>query len=153
MFPSHDNDVSKKLNQLNWTDFTIFTVRWTPLSSIKIDESGVHPYLKYLYKSVLLPTLLTMKEKPLITFMGTPSPSIEHEFKEVFESCQLRGDAIKRTILDNSSIDNNNRFKLDRFTVLGFIPWCIENSIVFEVVDLEYDLAKIPYFGLFVVCL
>lgn len=73
-------------------------------SSIRIDESGVHHYLNYLYKSVLLPTLLTMPRKPLITFMGTPAPSIEHEFKVLYESAHLRGDALKKTIHDNTSL-------------------------------------------------
>lgn len=78
-------------------------------SSIRIDEAGVHHYLKYLYKSVLLPTLLTMKEKPLITFMGTPALSTEHEFKDIYESNLLKGDAIRKTIMDNSSISEQTR--------------------------------------------
>jgi hypothetical protein len=78
-------------------------------SSIRIDEAGVHHYLKYLYKSVLLPTLLTMKEKPLITFMGTPALSTEHEFKDIYESNQLKGDAIRKTIMDNTSVSAQTR--------------------------------------------
>jgi len=73
-------------------------------SSIRIDECGVHHYLDYLYKSVLLPTLLTMKEKPLITFMGTPALSTEHQFKYIWDSNQLKGNFMLRTINDNTSI-------------------------------------------------
>lgn len=78
-------------------------------SSIRIDETGVHPYLNYLYKSVLLPTLLTMKTKPLIAFMGTPAPSIEHESKMIYEQAVQKGDAIRKTIMDNDSIDTQTR--------------------------------------------
>lgn len=78
-------------------------------TAIRIDEAGVHPYLRYLYKSVLLPTLLTATEKPLVAFSGTPAVSIEHEFKEIFESCFAKGDAIVRTISQNTSIDEETR--------------------------------------------
>jgi hypothetical protein len=84
-------------------------LRGAKYSSIRIDESGVHHYLKYLYKSVLLPTLLTMQVKPLITFMGTPSLSIDHEFRTIYESNNLKGDAIRKTILDNTAIPEDTR--------------------------------------------
>lgn len=72
---------------------------------IRIDEAGVHNYLNYLYKSVLLPTLLTAKEQVLVTFMGTPSPTSEHDFKEIWDSTYVKGDGLMRTIDDNTSIE------------------------------------------------
>jgi len=52
---------------------------------------------------------LTMKEKPLITFMGTPALSTEHEFKDIYESNQLKGDAIRKTIMDNTAVSSETR--------------------------------------------
>jgi len=78
-------------------------------TKIRIDECGVHSYLNYLYKSVLLPTLLTTKTQTLITFMGTPSPVGEHDFKNIFESCCIKGDAIVRTIEENTSLSDDKK--------------------------------------------
>jgi len=80
-------------------------------SAIRIDEAGVHGLLKYLYKSVLLPTLLTMKDKPLITFLGTPALFFDHEFRYICDFTAAKGDLIVRTISDNSSISEETKEK------------------------------------------
>jgi len=108
-------------------------------SAIRIDEAGVHNYLRYLYKSVLLPTLLTMKEKPLITFMGTPALFFDHEFRYVCDSTAYKGDLIIRTISDNSSlteetkekfIDESGGYKSTETQREYFCKWVTDSRLV-----------------------
>lgn len=64
-----------------------------------VDEAGFCDDLKYIVKSILLPT--TTRTGGKIVMASTPSRSPDHEFMDFFRNADAEGRLIKKTIYDN----------------------------------------------------
>jgi hypothetical protein len=69
-----------------------------------VDEAGFCDDLKYIVKSILIPTTTTTRGK--IIMSSTPPKSADHEFVDYMEAAELKGNFIKKTIYDGL---NNGR--------------------------------------------
>lgn len=68
-----------------------------------IDEAQSCDELKYIVKSILLPTTLITKGKVLLA--GTPPKNFDHDFIDFIEEAEMRGSLIRKTIYDNVMVD------------------------------------------------
>lgn len=67
-----------------------------------VDEAQSCDGLKYIVKSILLPTTLITKGKVLLA--GTPPKEFDHDFINFIEESELRGSLVRKTIYDNSMV-------------------------------------------------
>lgn len=68
-----------------------------------IDEAQSCDDLKYIVKSILLPTTLITKGKVILA--GTPPKEYDHDFIDFIEEAEMRKSLVRKTIYDNVMVD------------------------------------------------
>lgn len=68
-----------------------------------VDEAGLVTDLKYVIRSIILPTTTTTKGK--IILASTPPKSSGHPFVEFMSRARIQGNLVTKTIYDNPNID------------------------------------------------
>lgn len=75
-----------------------------------IDEAGLVTDLKYIVRSIILPTTTTTKGK--IVLASTPPKSSDHEFCHFLNKARIDGNLITKTVYDNPLIDKDELQKI-----------------------------------------
>lgn len=75
-----------------------------------IDEAGLIDDLKYIIRSVILPTTTTTKGK--IILASTPPKSADHPFIYFLNKSRAEGNLITKTVYDNPNIDSEELEKI-----------------------------------------
>lgn len=75
-----------------------------------IDEAGLVNDLRYIVRSIILPTTTTTKGK--IILASTPPKSPDHEFVYFVSKARLQGNLIEKTVYENPIIDKSELGKI-----------------------------------------
>lgn len=67
-----------------------------------VDEAGFCSDLKYIIKSILIPTTTTTRGKIILS--STPPKTSDHEFNYYIKQAMFRGNLVKKTIYDNKRL-------------------------------------------------